>query len=158
MKSISFKKEWFSPSNLAIAGSVAVAGLSFSLSFTALEELSVQHFVPAGQAWMVPLIVDGLVIVSTIASAAAKTRSRRVYAWVLLILGTLASIAGNVTHAWLLSGGNPIACTIAATPPLVQLAVWHLTMMLWHDKTTSSVVTAAEQITAGAVEEKLVTA
>ncbi|AEV52103.1 putative excisionase [Rhodococcus phage RGL3] len=144
MKSVRLNKEWFSPANLAIAGSVGVAGLSFSLSFTALTELSVEHYVPEGQAWMVPFAVDGLVIVSTIASAAAKKRSRRIYAWVLLLLGTMLSVAGNVTHAWLLSGGNPIACGIAAMPPLVQLAVWHLTMMLWEEKAETEAETVVE--------------
>lgn len=103
--------------------------MSFSLSYTALTELAVEHNIHSSQAWMVPFTVDGLVIVATIASAAAKRKYRKVYAWVLLILGTLLSAAGNVTHAWLLSDGNPIACGIAAMPPLVQLAVWHLSLI-----------------------------
>ena len=88
---------------------------------------------------MVPLVVDGLVVVSTVASAAAKRRASSIYAWVLLVLGTLMSVAGNVTHAWLLSGGNPISCTIAAVPPVIQFLVWHLTMMLWSEKDEEAV-------------------
>ncbi|MBM4592634.1 DUF2637 domain-containing protein [Rhodococcus hoagii] len=156
MKILQAKRAYFSPANLAIAGSVGVAALSFSLSFTALTELSIDHDVPAGQAWMVPLAVDGLVIVSTIASAAAKKKARRMYAWLLLILGTLVSIAGNVTHAWLLSGGNPISCAIAAMPPLVQLAVWHLTMMLWEEKNDAKAEANADGADVDTEEPQLV--
>lgn len=146
------------PARLAVAGTVAVGALSFSLSYTALTDLAADHHVPAGQAWMVPLVVDGLVVVSTIASAAAKRKSSRVYAWFLLVLGTLLSVAGNVTHAWLLSDGNPISCVIAAVPPVIQLAVWHLTMMLWNEKTEEVAQAPVLEVVAQEEEKQLAAA
>lgn len=115
----------------AVAGSavaaVAVAALAFWLSFAALADLAARFGVPAGQAWAFPLVVDGLVVVSTVA-AAAMTRHRW-YAWALLVVGTIVSVAGNGIHAWHLTASQ-IGVGIAVIPPLGTLAAIHLTIML----------------------------
>lgn len=115
----------------AVAGSavaaVAVAALAFWLSFASLADLAARFGVPAGQAWAFPLVVDGLVVVSTVA-AAAMTRHRW-YAWALLVVGTIVSVAGNGIHAWHLTASS-ISVGIAVIPPLVTLAAIHLTIML----------------------------
>lgn len=115
----------------AVAGSavaaVAVAALAFWLSFAALADLAARFGVPAGQAWAFPLVVDGLVVVSTVA-AAAMTRHRW-YAWALLVVGTIVSVAGNGIHAWHLTASS-IGVGIAVIPPVVTLAAIHLTIML----------------------------
>lgn len=115
----------------AVAGSavaaVAVAGLAFWLSFAALADLAARFGVPAGQAWAFPLVVDGLVVVSTVAAAAMHRH--RWYAWALLVVGTIVSVTGNGIHAWHLTASS-IGVGIAVIPPLVTLAAIHLTIML----------------------------
>ncbi|AVR57019.1 DUF2637 domain-containing protein [Mycobacterium tuberculosis] len=108
---------------VATAGTVAVGGLAFALSFTALRDLSASNGV--SQAWMVPLVVDGGIIVATAATVAL--RQHQWYAWTLLILSSMVSVAGNVAHA---QAHGAIAMVIAAIPPLWLLAATHLTVML----------------------------
>ncbi|MGN0126030.1 MAG: DUF2637 domain-containing protein, partial [Rhodococcus sp. (in: high G+C Gram-positive bacteria)] len=59
---------------LAAVAAVAVAVTSFWRSFTAIAELAVEYKVPADQAWMIPVAVDGLVVVATVAAAVARHR------------------------------------------------------------------------------------
>ncbi|QGH75375.1 membrane protein [Mycobacterium phage Milcery] len=114
-----------SPIFAATAGTVAVGGLSFALSFTALSDLAVNNGVPAWQAWMLPLVIDGGVIVATAATVALRRHSW--YAWTLLIFSSLVSVAGNVVHA---HPHGAVAMVLAAIPPLWLLAATHLTVML----------------------------
>lgn len=115
------------PARLTATASTAVTGLAFWLSYTALSDLASRNGIAETQAPALPLIVDGLTIVSTIAAYAGEKKSARVYAWALLILGTAVSVAGNAAHAY---GHGPIAVAIAVIPPLVQLFSIHLTMTL----------------------------
>ena len=132
-----------SPAKITAAASVVVAGLAFWLSFTALSDLAVRFGVPEFQAFAFPLVVDGLVIVATVAAATLKTT--RWYAWALLLVGSSVSVAGNAVHAHTVSG-NPIAVGIAVVPPVFLLAVTHLTIMLarqeWAATEPAIIVTA----------------
>lgn len=114
---------------LAAGAAVAVAGTSFWRSFTAIAELAIDYKVPADQAWMIPVAVDGLVVVATVAAAVARHRVARAYSWALLVAGTIVSVAGNGIHAWQLTE-SPIGVGIAVIPPLVTLAAVHLTILL----------------------------
>ncbi|WP_418346215.1 DUF2637 domain-containing protein [Rhodococcus pyridinivorans] len=114
---------------LAAVAAVAVAGTSFWRSFTAIAELAIDYKVPADQAWMIPVAVDGLVVVATVAAAVARHRIARGYSWALLVAGTIVSVAGNGIHAWQLTE-SPIGVGIAVIPPLVTLAAVHLTILL----------------------------
>ncbi|QJD50238.1 membrane protein [Mycobacterium phage Iwokeuplikedis] len=111
---------------VATAGTVAVGGLAFALSFTALNELSAANGV--GQSWMVPLVVDGGIIVATMATVALSRHQW--YAWTLLLMSSMVSVAGNVAHA---QPHGLIAMVIAAIPPLWLLAATHLTVLLYRD-------------------------
>ncbi|ASJ79733.1 excisionase [Mycobacterium phage Heffalump] len=117
-----------SPANLAVAGTTAVGSLSFAMSFTALSDLAQGHGVPPGQSWMLPLVVDGGIIVATMATVALSRHGW--YAWTLLLLSSLVSVAGNVAHA---QPHGPIAMGIAAIPPLWLLASTHLTVLLYRE-------------------------
>lgn len=114
----------FSPVRAATAGTVVVGALSFSLSFSALSALAADNGV--GQAWMLPLVVDGGMIVATAATIAL--RRSRWFAWMLMILSSAVSVAGNVAHA----PGSAVAMVIAAIPAVWLLAATHLTVMLVH--------------------------
>jgi len=114
-----------SPTGVSTLGTVAVGALAFSMSFTALSELASDNGV--GQGWMLPLVVDGGVVVAT--SATIALRQNRWFAWVLLVMSSMVSVAGNVAHANT-HQGTVIAMVIAAIPPVWLLAATHLTVML----------------------------
>ncbi|QGJ90184.1 membrane protein [Mycobacterium phage SheaKeira] len=114
---------------MATAGTVAVGGLSFALSFTALTDLAAGNGVPSSQAWMLPLVIDGGVIVATTATVALRRHGW--YAWTLLLLSSLVSVVGNVLHA---QPHGPVGMFIAAIPPLWLLAATHLTVMLSRER------------------------
>lgn len=117
------------PTAASIAGTILIALGAFWLSFTALRDLAERSGVPTGQAWVWPLIVDGLVVVATVAVVALD--QHRWYAWSLLATGASISLAGNALHATY-TGELPVAVRIlvAAVPPLSLLAVTHLTYLL----------------------------
>lgn len=118
----------------AIAGNVFLAVCAFWMSFTALADLARRAGV-AAQPWVWPLIVDGLIVVSTVSVMALSPFGRRAtwFAWLLLFGGAAVSVLGNGAHAiWYGEAGVPASMrvTIAAVPPLVLLAVTHLTTEL----------------------------
>jgi hypothetical protein len=114
-----------SPVGAAVAGTTVVGALAFSLSFTALSDLALDNGISPGQGWMLPILIDGGVIVATTATVAL--RRQRWYAWALLVFSSLVSVVGNVVHA---HPHGLIAMVIAAIPPLWLLAATHLTVML----------------------------
>ncbi|AIW02931.1 hypothetical protein PBI_LARENN_36 [Mycobacterium phage Larenn] len=111
---------------VATAGTIAVGGLAFALSFTALSDLAVTHGVTPEQSWMLPLVIDGGIIVATMATVALRQHGW--YAWTLLLLSSMVSVAGNVAHA---QPHGPVGMFIAAIPPLWLLAATHLTVLLY---------------------------
>ncbi|AIT13509.1 excisionase [Mycobacterium phage SweetiePie] len=131
---------------VATAGTVAVGGLAFALSFNSLSELSAANGV--GQAWMVPLVVDGGIIVATMATVALSRHGW--YAWTLLLLSSLVSVAGNVAHA---QPHGPIAMVIAAIPPLWLLGSTHLTVLLYREAGESRSESTSEPVLTRAFAE-----
>ncbi len=73
---------------LATGMTVLIAAAAFRLSFTALRALAILAGIPADQAWLWPMIVEGSMTQATIALLAV-TSARRV--------GTVATTAGAVT-------------------------------------------------------------
>lgn len=117
----------------ATAGTVLIAGLAFWLSFTALTNLAQRSGVAQRQAWAWPLIVDGLIVVATVAVVALDRHRAAWYPWLLLMAGTLVSVTANALHATVAADPSvpgPLAGCVAAVPPLVLLASTHLTVVL----------------------------
>lgn len=119
----------------AISGTVLIALGAFWLSFTALTDLAARAGIADGQAWVWPLIVDGIIIVATISVVALSPYGSRAtwYPWSLLIVGAVVSVAGNAAHAGITASGSlpvPLASAISAVPPLVLLSITHLTVEL----------------------------
>ena len=112
---------------LATLAALAVALSAFARSFSALSDLAVMHEWPADQAWILPVALDGMIIVPTV--AAVVRRDARWYAWSLLVAGTILSVAGNGIHAWLTAMSH-IAVGLAVIPPIVTLAAVHLTIVV----------------------------
>nr|WP_194309261.1 DUF2637 domain-containing protein [Flaviflexus huanghaiensis] len=125
---------------LAITGTVLLALGAFWLSFTTLQDLAALSGIPAGQAWVWPLIVDGVILEATISVVALRnsaTAARR-FAWLLLASGAGVSVAANITHAVVASDTRVpaiIAALVASVPPLVLLAMTHLTVELTRNET-----------------------
>lgn len=121
--------------NTALAGTFLLAAGAFVLSFASLSNLAQMAGIDHHLAWIWPLIVDGLIVVSTVAIVALAEHGRRalVYPWFLLIAGALVSTVANSVHAILVANGavpEVVSAMIAAVPPLVLLAVTHLSVDL----------------------------
>lgn len=117
----------------ATVGTVLIAGLAFWLSFTALTNLAQRSGVAERQAWAWPLIVDGLIVVATVAVVALDRKRAAWYPWLLLMAGTAVSVTANALHATVAADPSVpglLAGCVAAVPPLVLLASTHLTVVL----------------------------
>ncbi|WP_341998878.1 DUF2637 domain-containing protein [Microbacterium sp. LWH7-1.2] len=117
----------------AIAGTIFIAIGAFWLSFTALADLANRSGIAPTQAWAWPLIVDGIIVVGTVAVVALAGRRDAWYPWMLLIAGAAASVAANAIHAIVAADADVpsvLAASVAAVPPLVLLAITHLTVVL----------------------------
>ena len=120
-------------------GTVLIGVGAFWLSFMALADLAARSGIAPGQAWIWPLLVDGLIVVSTIAVVALDGRRGAWYPWALLICGALVSVAANALHSVVAADASVpavLAATVAAVPPLVLLANTHLTVVLTCSTTT----------------------
>lgn len=132
----------------AVAGTVFIAIGAFWLSFTALADLAHRSGIAANQAWAWPLIVDGIIIVGTVSVVALAGGREAWYPWMLLIAGAAVSVAANAIHAVVAADADVppvLAASVAAVPPLVLLAITHLTVVLTqrfrvpHSSTASAV-------------------
>ena len=98
-----------------------IALCSYAVSATSLYALGRQAGYAAWQALAVPVEADGPAIygIVRILSRARRVAKGAGYGWLLVICGTLASIAGNVAHAQ----PGLVARGIAAAIPLAVLAM-----------------------------------
>ncbi|WP_232333603.1 DUF2637 domain-containing protein [Agromyces laixinhei] len=117
----------------AVVGTVFIAAGAFWLSFTSLSDLARRSGIDPAQAWIWPLIIDGIIVVATVA-AVALARSRAAwYPWMLLIAGAAISVTANAIHAVVAETTEvplALAAAVASVPPLVLLAITHLTSIL----------------------------
>lgn len=132
----------------AVAGTVLIAAGAFWLSFTALADLARRSGVDAGQAWAWPVIVDGLIVVATVAVVALAGQKSAWYPWTLLAGGALISVTANALHAVVAADADVpgvLAACVAAVPPLVLLASTHLTVVLVRSRPAEEVESVAPE-------------
>ena len=132
----------------AASGTVLIGAGAFWLSFTALADLAVRSGIGGGQAWIWPLLVDGLIVVATVAVVALDGRRAAWYPWALLIAGALMSVTANAAHALVTAEASVpglLAATVAAVPPLVLLASTHLTVVLIRSTRTTTTPPQTEE-------------
>ena len=125
----------------AVAGTVFIALGAFWLSFTALADLAARSGIDRGQAWAWPLIVDGIIVVATVAVVALAGQRSAWYPWALLVGGALVSVTANAIHAVVAADADVpalLAASVAAVPPVVLLAITHLTVILTRTPTPVS--------------------
>lgn len=117
----------------AVAGTVLIALGAFWLSFTALADLARRSGISKDQAWAWPLIMDGIIVVATVSVVALAGHRAAWYPWMLLAAGALVSVTANALHAVIAADADVpglLAAAVAAVPPLVLLAITHLTVIL----------------------------
>ncbi|WP_166998382.1 DUF2637 domain-containing protein [Paramicrobacterium fandaimingii] len=127
----------------AATGTIGIAAGAFWLSFIALADLAARSGITAGQAWVWPLLVDGLIVVATVAVVALDRYRAAWYPWALLIAGALVSVTANAAHALVAADATVpgvLASIVAAVPPLVLLASTHLTVVLIRSTSASTPV------------------
>lgn len=118
----------------ALLGTAVIAAGAFWLSFYALADLAGRSGVPPEQVWVWPLIVDGVIVVATIAVFALRGHAAAltIYPWGLLIGGVVVSVAANAVHATLTETEVPdvVAIAVATVPPISLVAATHLSALL----------------------------
>ncbi|GAA4365371.1 DUF2637 domain-containing protein [Paeniglutamicibacter cryotolerans] len=126
----------------AVAATVLIAIGAFVLSFAALTDLAQRSGIEANLAWIWPIIVDGMIVAATVAIVALNGHSRRamIYPWALLFFGAIVSTAANSVHAILsvdkMASDIPplVSALVAAMPPVVLLAITHLTVHMYQKR------------------------
>lgn len=105
---------------------VGVGAAAFRLSYSTLKDLAVLAHIPARDAWLFPLIVDGTILLATFGVLVCPGRERRFFLAVLMI-GSAVSVAGNSLHA--VANGQPLpawaSAIVAAIAPVSLLADTH---------------------------------
>lgn len=105
---------------------VGVGAAAFRLSYSTLKDLAVLAHIPARDAWLFPLIVDGTILLATFGVLVCPGRERRFFLAVLVI-GSAVSVAGNSLHA--VANGQPLpawaSAIVAAIAPISLLADTH---------------------------------
>lgn len=110
---------------ITTAGVAGLAAGAFLLSYDALHQLARTSHVPAPLAWLWPLIVDGFILVASLAVLDAVHAGRRArYPWLLVLAFSTLSVAFNVLHA----PHHPVAQLVAAIPPLALVLSFELLM------------------------------
>lgn len=106
---------------------VGVGAAAFRLSFATLRDLAKLAHIPASDAWLFPLIIDGTIVQATAgALVLAKSAERKFFTWVLVI-GALVSVAGNSIHAVAAGKELPawLCAIVAAIAPISLLVDTH---------------------------------
>ncbi|WP_433594407.1 DUF2637 domain-containing protein [Nocardia sp. CA-145437] len=117
---------------LAVAAILAVGLAAFRLSFVGLRELAVAAAIPAGDAWLFPVVIDITTAIAAALAVAATDEAVRQWFSRVLIVGTLVSIAGNGLHSVL--RGQPLptwGCVlVVAVAPIAVFADVHGLILL----------------------------
>jgi hypothetical protein len=136
---------------VAVVGTVFIALGAFWLSFTSLAALARSCGIPAGRAWVWPLIVDGVIVVATVSVVAmtgsGRERQATRYPWLLLLAGACVSVLANASHAVVAADTRVpsiLAALVAAVPPVVLVAITHLTVELTRHPHPSAPATVGE--------------
>lgn len=128
----------------AVIGNAVIGVSAFTKSGISLWQLATASGYPTALGWVLPLVLDGMVILATL--MLVVDASHRWFAWALLILGSIASTAGNIVHVSMAdySSTFTVAALAAAAPPLVLLVTTHLMIQLVRLEDPTSADTASD--------------
>ncbi|MFI5540300.1 DUF2637 domain-containing protein [Nocardia sp. NPDC051900] len=106
---------------------IAVGAAAFRLSFATLKDLAVLAHIPARDAWLFPLIVDGTILLATFGVLVLANAPERRFFVTVLVIGSVVSVAGNSLHA--VAAGRELpwwaSALVAAIAPISLLADTH---------------------------------
>lgn len=105
----------------AHVGVSMVAGIAFVISYTHAYEVAIQYGESGMVARLVPLVIDGLLIVASVVQLDAARRGRKAgwLSWLALVVGILLTLGANVLHGI----ANGIVGAIIASLPAVTLTI-----------------------------------
>ncbi|MDY0829114.1 DUF2637 domain-containing protein [Microbacterium sp. BG28] len=114
---------------LAVIVTGVLGAVSFALSYAGLVEVAAWARVPAWLAWAVPVVVDGAILVYTIAALVFRARGEAAgVEWSALAGFAALSVVANGVHAW---DGAPawvrtvLGVGIAGLAPVAVLLATH---------------------------------
>jgi hypothetical protein len=101
--------------NLSTSAVIALALGGAILSYSGLYQLAVNNGFDPRVAWLMPLVIDGMVLTGSLGAVASSLAGLRAfYPWMLTYLGVIISVWGNVAAA----DPNPTAQLVHAIPPI----------------------------------------
>ncbi|MGV9681007.1 DUF2637 domain-containing protein [Nocardia sp. NPDC003482] len=111
----------------AVVVIVGVGAAAFRLSFATLRDLAVLAHVPASDAWLLPLIIDGTIVQATAGALVLAKSAERSFFVRVLIAGAVVSVAGNSLHAVAAGRELPawVCAVVAAIAPISLLVDTH---------------------------------
>jgi len=101
-----------------------VAGTAAYASYGHMKDVALLAHQPAALAAVLPLSVDGMMVVATLAIAEDKAQGRKPRTWarIALALGAVVSVAANIT-ATAAHFGDPLSIAVSAWPPVALFVV-----------------------------------
>lgn len=120
---------------VATVGTLAVIAAGFALSFDAIKAVGEAASVNPAISWLLPVSIDGAMLVATITAIVLRSFGRRVvYPWLVVVVGVAISVWCNGTHAGLRQGalelGAKTAAAVSAIPAVTLFLSVHLLITL----------------------------
>jgi hypothetical protein len=121
------------PAALLVA---SIACGAFVISYSALYSLALAANIVHPLAVVYPFLVDGFIVVASLAAVALRGQPRRItwYPWMLLVLFFAFSVLGNAVHANARHGIphlSPLAAAaVSAVPPIALGLAFHLLLRI----------------------------
>ncbi|PPJ39970.1 excisionase [Nocardia nova] len=145
----------------AVVVIVGVGAAAFRLSFATLRDLAELAHIPASDAWLFPLIIDGTIVQATAGTLVLAKSPERTFFVRVLFVGTLVSVAGNSIHAVAAGRELPwwLCAIVAAIAPISLFVDTHGLGVLFRaaqQRSTAAApapVAAAEEEVPAAVED-----
>lgn len=136
--------------SLALVFLLAVG--AFVLSYAALWDTALSYGVPSALAWLWPLLVDGAIVVFSLAVVRnGLLGEKTVWPWALVILFTVGTIVLNGIH----SDGRYVSIAVAVVAPIALVLAFETSMaMLKSDVKRAGLVLSIAEIEAEAKEKR----
>ncbi|MEQ4716106.1 DUF2637 domain-containing protein [Nonomuraea sp. B19D2] len=111
----------------AYAGVSMVAGIAFVISYSHAYGVAIKYGESGMVARLVPLVIDGLLIVASVVQLDAARRGRKAgfLSWVALVVGIALTLGANVLHG---IAHGPVGAVIASLPAITLTISFELLM------------------------------
>lgn len=130
---------------------LVVAGVAARVSYGHIRDVVLHVHQPKDVAYILPLAVDGLMLIATLAMAEDKANNRKPGGWARwgFWFGATISTAANVQAVMIVSGPDPLAIAVGAAAP--TLLLWSIEIVARPGKPRPKVAPTAVSTTAEAV-------